>query len=87
MKRVSSLIDISPGEREQIRVDFYRAHRAQAGFSSVAVRRDPERQDAWFLDVGATGPVDVPSSYRGFTVRVKQAHGAINAVARLDQVV
>ncbi len=82
MKRVSSLIDISPGEREQIRLDFYRAHRGQAGFSSVSVRRDLERRDAWFLDVGATGPVNVPSRYRGLTVRVKQAHGAINAVAR-----
>ena len=82
MKRVSSLIDISPGEREQIRLDFYRAHRGQAGFSSVSVRRDLERRDAWFLDVGATGPVNVPSRYRGLTVRVKQAHGAINAAAR-----
>ncbi len=84
MKRVSSLIDIGSGEREQIRVDFYRTHREQACFSSVAVRRDPERRDAWFLDVGATGPVDVPSRYHGLTVRVKQARGAINAVARLD---
>jgi hypothetical protein len=87
MTHMSSLIDVSPGEREQIRLDFYRAHRAQAGFSSVAVRRDPGRRDAWFLDVGATGPVDVPAGYRGLTVRVRQARGAINAVARLDQVV
>ncbi len=68
-------------------VDFYRRIARRLVFSSVAVRRDPERRDAWFLDVGATGPVNVPSSYRGLTVRVKQAHGAINAVARLDQVV
>lgn len=66
MKRVSSPIDISSDEREQIRLDFYRAHRAQAGFSSVAVRRDPEPRAAWFLDVGATGPVDVPSSRSSF---------------------
>jgi hypothetical protein len=87
IERVSSLVDISPGEREQLRMDFYRAHRAQAGFSSVAVRRDPERRDVWFLDVGVTGPVDVPACYRGLTVRVKHAYGAINAVACLDQVV
>jgi hypothetical protein len=46
IKRVSGRIDISLGEREQIRMDFYRAHREQAGFSSVAVRGDPGRRDA-----------------------------------------
>ncbi len=81
------LIDISPYERERTRLDFYHAHRAQAGFSSVAMRRDPERQNAWFLDVGATGPMDVPPRYRGLTVRVKQVHGAMSAVARIHQVV
>lgn len=85
MNRVSGVIDIGSGEREQIRLGFYREHRAQAGLSSVAVRRDGER-GFWFLDVGATGPVDVPSSYRGLKVRVKQASGANNAVARFDQV-
>jgi hypothetical protein len=83
---MSSVTDISPSERERIRVDFYRAHRAQAGFSSVAVRRDAER-DVWFLDVGATARVDVPPSYRGLAVRVRQASGAINAVAHLNQVI
>jgi hypothetical protein len=86
MKRVTGAIDIGSGEREQVRLDFYREHRAQAGLSSVAVRRDRER-GVWFLDVGATGPVDVPPSYRRLAVRVKQAVGAVNAVARLDQVV
>jgi hypothetical protein len=86
MEHMNSITDISPREREEIRVDFYRAHRAQPGFSSVAVRRDPER-DVWFLDVGATAPIDAPSSYRGLVVQVKSAVGAINAVGRLDQVV
>jgi hypothetical protein len=84
MGPVSRVVDISPHEREQIRLDFYRAHRAQPGFSSVAVRRDPER-DAWYLDVGATAPVDVQPSYRGLEVRVRQALGAINAVASPDR--
>lgn len=83
---MSNVTDISPGEREQVRLGFYRAHRDQSGFSSVAVRRDPER-NLWFLDVGATARVDVPSSYRGLEVRVRSARGAINAVARLDQVI
>lgn len=81
-----SVTDIGLGEREQIRLGFYRAHRAQSGFSSVAVRRDPERE-AWFLDVGATGPVDVPSSYQGLEVRVRTTHGAINAVTHLNHAI
>ncbi len=81
-----SIVEISPSERERVRVDFYRAYRGQARFSSVSVRRDPEK-GGWFLDVGATGPVDLPPSFRGLTVRVKLAGGAINAVARLDAVV
>lgn len=83
---MSNVTDISPSERERVRLGFYRAHRDQSGFSSVAVRRDPERS-VWFLDVGAMAPVDVPSSYRGLEVRVRSARGAINAVAHLDQVV
>jgi hypothetical protein len=50
---MSSVIDISGDERERIRLDFYRAHRAQDGVSSVGVRRD--RRDVWFLDVGGDG--------------------------------
>ncbi|MGH2904492.1 MAG: hypothetical protein ACRDK7_13050 [Solirubrobacteraceae bacterium] len=84
MRPVSSAVDITPDEREAIRVGFYRAHRAQGGLSSVAVRRDRER-DLWFLDVGTTGPVDVPSVYRGLEVRIKHVAGGVNAVARLDQ--
>lgn len=80
---MNSVTDISSGEREQIRLDFYRAHRAQSGFSSVAVRRDPER-DVWYLDVGATAAVDTPSSYHGLEVRVRTTRGAINAVTHLD---
>jgi hypothetical protein len=60
-----------------------RAHRDEVGLSSVAVRRDRER-DLWFLDVGTTAPVDLPSSYRGLEVRVKHVAGGVNAVARLD---
>jgi hypothetical protein len=81
---MSSVTDISPGERERIRVDFYRAHRAQDGLSSVGVRRDRGR-DLWFLDVGTTAPVDLPRSYRGLEVRIKHVVGGVNAVARLDQ--
>jgi hypothetical protein len=81
---MSSVTDISPDGRERIRLDFYRAYRAQDGVSSVGVRRDRER-DLWFLDVGATAPVDLPSSYRGLEVRIKHVAGGVNAVARLDQ--
>jgi len=84
MKSMSSVTDISPDERERIRLDFYRAHRAQDGLSSVGVRRDRER-DRWFLDVGTTAPVDLPRSYRGLEVRIKHVAGGVNAVARLDQ--
>jgi hypothetical protein len=59
---MSTVTDISPGERERIRLAFYRAHRAQEGLSSVGVRRDRER-DLWFLDVGTTAPVDLPSGH------------------------
>lgn len=83
---MSSVTDISSSEREQIRLAFYRAHRRQSGFSSVAVRRDAER-DAWYLDVGATAAVDMPSSYRGLEVRVRTTRGAINAVTHLDHAV
>jgi len=83
---MSNLTDISPSEREQVRLGFYRAHRDQSGFSSVAVRHDPER-NVWFLDVGATAQIDVPSNYHGLEVRVRWVRGAINAVARLDQVI
>ena len=86
MARMGNVVDISPAEREDIRLKFYRAHRAQSAFSSVAVRRDPA-QGVWFLDVGATGPVKVPPTYRGLQVRVKSALAAVNAVARREQVV
>ncbi len=86
MDSMSSVTDISSGEREQIRLSFYRAYRAQAGLSSVAVRHDAE-QDAWYLDVGATAPVDVPSSYRGLQVRVRTTPGAINAVTHLNHII
>lgn len=85
MQCMSPATEIGAAEREQIRLEFYRAQRTQPGLSSVAVRRDRQR-GVWFLDVGATEPIDVPSSYRGLAVRVKQALGAFNAVARLDQI-
>ncbi len=83
---MSSVTDISPEERERIRLGFYRAHRAQASFSSVAVRRDRDK-GVWFVDVGATAPVDLPNSYGGLEVRIKHVVGGVNAVARLDQLV
>jgi hypothetical protein len=86
MVHMGSAVDISLAEREGIRLEFYRAHRAQSAFSSVAVRRDPV-QGVWFLDVGATGPVNVATTYRGLQVRVKPALAAVNAVARREQVV
>ncbi len=67
-------------ERDEVRLGFYRAHKGQSGFSSVALRRD-EDDGIWYLDVGATGEVDMPSSYRGLQVRVKQTSRAVNAVA------
>jgi hypothetical protein len=83
---MTNAVEMSSEEREAIRVDFYRAHRAQDGLSSVAIRRDRER-DLWFLDAGTTAPVDLPSTYRGLEVRVKHVTGGVNAVARLDQLV
>jgi hypothetical protein len=77
--------DTNPSQREEVRLAFYHEYRAQQGLASVAVRRDRE-SDLWFLDVGFTGAVNVPSSFRGLEVRPKQSAGAINAVAHLDQV-
>jgi hypothetical protein len=71
---------IETHERDDLRLGFYRAHKRQSGFSSVALRRDKDR-GTWYLDVGANGKVDVPSSYRGLEVRVQQASRAVNAVA------
>jgi hypothetical protein len=67
-------------ERDEVRLGFYRAHKKQSGFSSVALRRD-ESRGVWFLDVGASGEVELPSSYRGLEVRVQQTSRAVNAVA------
>jgi len=82
---VVSIIDISPSERERIRVDFYREHRSQHGFSSVAVRRGKATR-AWYVDVSATEAITVPASFRGLAVCVKTSDGAINAVGQLAQV-
>jgi len=78
-------MDIDFEKRESIRLGFFREHRPQPSLSSVAVRRDRDL-GVWFVDVGATGPVDLPASYGGLPVRVMQVPGTINAVARLDQV-
>jgi hypothetical protein len=84
MRNVVSVVDISRSERERIRVDFYRAQRAQPGFSSVAVRRG-KSTGAWYVDVSVTGPVELPEAFRGLAVRVKAADGAVNAIGRLTQ--
>ena len=67
-------------ERNEVRLGFYQAHSKQSGSPSVALRRD-ESRGIWFLDVGASGKVDLPSSYRGLEVRVQQTSRAVNAVA------
>lgn len=72
--------ELEAHERDEVRLGFYRAHSKQSGFSSVALRRD-EGRGVWFLDVGASGKVDLPSSYRGLEVRVQQTSRAVNAVA------
>jgi hypothetical protein len=84
MDHVSDPLKISPDEREDLRVTFFRTYRKQPGFSSVAVRRGD--QGAWYLDVGATGDVALPSDYYGLAVHVKSTLPAVNAVARLEQV-
>lgn len=85
MGRTMDTLDINAGGRERIRIEFYRKYRSQPGLSSVVIRRDGEL-GPWFLDVGVTRPIKVPPSYDGLEVRSKQASGAINAVARFDQV-
>jgi hypothetical protein len=75
----------NPSERERVRLDFYHEYQSQQGLASVAVRRDG-RSDIWFLEVGFTRAVEVPTSYHGLEVRSKQSAGAINAVRHLDQV-
>ncbi|HTW43778.1 MAG TPA: hypothetical protein VMD79_15840 [Solirubrobacteraceae bacterium] len=77
--------DIDFEMRESIRLGFFHEHRPQPSLSSVAVRRDRDL-GVWFLDVGATGPVDLPASYHGLSVRVMQVPGTINAVAHANQV-
>lgn len=85
MDSMANGVDITSKDREEIRLRFFRDHRSQAGFSSVAVRRDRETGD-WFLDVGATGTLDVTPTYLGLEVRVKQTARAVNAVAPIDLV-
>jgi hypothetical protein len=84
MGYVDGAMNIDFERRESIRLGFFHEHRPEANLSSVAVRRD--RDGIWFVDVGATGPVDLPASYSGLSVRVMQVPGTVNAVARADQV-
>jgi hypothetical protein len=84
MRYMDAAMDIDFEERESIRLGFFSEHRPEPSLSSVAVRRDHD--GIWFVDVGATGPINVPESYGGLSVRVMQVPGTINAVARVDQV-
>jgi hypothetical protein len=81
---VDDAMNIDFQRRESIRLGFFHEHRPEPSLSSVAVRRD--HAGSWFVDVGATGPIDLPASYGGLSVRVAQVPGTINAVARADQV-
>jgi hypothetical protein len=74
-----TVVDISPSERDEFRVRFYRAHRDQPELSSVVVRFDVGRH-CYFLDVGATGPTHLDPTYGSLAVRVRETPGAINAV-------
>lgn len=85
MDKMTGAVATTSSEREEIRLRFFREHRSVSVFSSVAVRRDRETRE-WFLDVSATGPLAVDSSYMGLEVRVKTAAVAVNAVAPIDQV-
>ncbi len=85
MDSMANTVDITSKEREEIRLRFFREHRSQAGFSSVAVRRDKETGD-WFLDVAATSAIDFDPSFMGLEVRVKQTAGAVNAVGPIEHV-
>lgn len=78
-------VDISPQEREQIRLRFFREHRAMGGFASVAVRRD-RRTGGWFLDVAVDGELMLDETFMGFAVRVKRAPMAVNAVGPVDHI-
>jgi hypothetical protein len=80
MRIMSSVIDITPQEREDIRLRFFREHASMPALASVGVRRSRE-SGAWYLDVGATGSLDVPSTFAGLQVRVRQTARAVNAVA------
>jgi hypothetical protein len=85
MDDVNGMIDMAFERRESIRLGFFHEYRPQPSLSSVAVRRD-RSLGIWFVDVGATGPIDLPTSYNGLDVRVSQVPRAINAVAPLAQV-
>ncbi len=68
------------GERERIRLRFYREHGDLAGFSSVSVRRHPETSD-WCVYVGLTGDADLPSTFEGLPVASYRTGVAVHAVA------
>jgi hypothetical protein len=65
-------------QREEIRIGFFRRHRDESGFASVAVRQAPSGDH--YLDVGTTGPVAMESSYSGLPVQVRQVSRSVNAV-------
>jgi hypothetical protein len=83
MKGVTSALDISSGQRDEIRLRFFREHGDMPDLASVGIRRDED--GAWYLDVGATGPLNVPAVFAGLEVRVTQTARAVNAVAPFDR--
>jgi hypothetical protein len=68
------------GERERIRLRFFREHADLAEFSSVSVRRHPETSD-WCVYVGLTGDADLPSTFEGLPVASYRTGVAVHAVA------
>jgi hypothetical protein len=67
-------------ERERIRLAFFREYRDVPGFSSVSVRRHPDRRE-WCVYVGVSGNADLPANFRGLPVTTYESGVAVHAVA------
>jgi hypothetical protein len=68
------------GERERIRLRFFREHGDLAEFSSVSVRPNADKT-AWCVSVGVTDDVDLPSTFEGLPVIPYRTGVAVHAVA------
>ncbi len=77
---MDTIQQLDRGERERIRLRFFREHCEQPGFSSVSVRPNADKT-AWCVSVGVTDDMDLPSTFEGLPVVSYRTGVAVHAVA------